>query len=78
VAEPNREVIAKINKLYFTNFIVLWTARRDKLIPVTIQWARKNGVCFHAISNHKCACDLMIDDKAVRPDELVGGEAEKV
>lgn len=69
-ATPIPDYIDKVNKLYFTNFIVIYTARRDKMIPSTLQWLRRNGVLFHAISNLKCPADLYIDDISKRPEEL--------
>jgi hypothetical protein len=67
---PNTKVINKVHKLYQTNFIVIYTARRDKLIPATLQWLRQNNVLYHAISNIKCSADIYVDDKCIRPEEL--------
>jgi uncharacterized HAD superfamily protein len=69
-ALPRIPIIDKINELSKTNFIVIWTARRDHLIPATLKWLRMNGVTFHAISNNKTPCDTYIDDRAMRPEEL--------
>lgn len=62
-AKPRQEVIAKAKEEYNHNFIVIYTARRDNLIPATIKWLRMHGVPFHAISNNKMAADWYIDDK---------------
>lgn len=67
---PNTPVKNKVNKLYQTNFIVVYTARRDNLIPATLQWLRQNNVMYHAISNHKCSADIYVDDKSIKPEEL--------
>lgn len=69
-AKPNLSVIKKVNELAKEGFIVIWTARRDKLIPATMQWCRKNGVIFHAISNHKAPADIYIDDNCINVADL--------
>ena len=67
---PNTKVKNKVNRLYQTNFIVIYTARRDKLIPATLQWLRQNNVMYHAISNIKVPADIYCEDKSIRPEEL--------
>ena len=62
-AKPILKNIERVNKLHKTNFIVIYTARRDFLIEATLKWLRKNGVEFQAISNKKMSADLYIDDK---------------
>ena len=69
-ATPNISFIQKVNELYLINFIVIYTARRDHLLPSTLQWLRINGVMFHAISNNKMAADLYIDDRAIHPRDI--------
>lgn len=69
-ALPKQNIINKVNKLYQYNFIVIYTARRDRLIPATLQWLRQNNVMYHAISNIKCSADIYCDDKSIRPEEL--------
>lgn len=71
VAEPRPEVIERVNQLYLTNFIVIYTARRDELIPATLVWLRKNGVRFNALSNNKCGGELLIDDKCVNVEDFI-------
>lgn len=63
-ATPNKKVIDKVNKQYQKDFIVIYTARVDELIVPTLEWLRKNGVKFHAISNNKIPANLYLDDKA--------------
>jgi uncharacterized HAD superfamily protein len=78
-AVPRNDIIDKINELSKHNFIVIWTARRDFMIPATLKWLRKNGVTFHAISNNKTPFDCFCDDRAIRPnelDKLIKGEKE--
>lgn len=69
-AKPNNKIIGKINELYKVNFIVIYTARRDHLIPATLRWLRRNGVYFHAFSNNKTSADIYIDERAIKPSEL--------
>lgn len=69
-AIPNNELIERVNYLYQRNFIVIWTARRDNLIPATLEWLRRNNVRYHSISNLKCSGDLYIDDKAMRSESF--------
>jgi uncharacterized HAD superfamily protein len=54
--------IDRVNKLYKTDFIILYTARQNYLISATLEWLEKNNVHFHAISNHKIPLDCLIDD----------------
>ena len=69
-AVPNTSVINKINKMGLEGYIIIWTARRDHLIPATMEWCRRNGVHFQAISNNKSAGDLMVDDLAINVRNL--------
>jgi uncharacterized HAD superfamily protein len=68
-AIPRQDIIDRVNRLYRENFIVIFTARRDHLIPATLKWLRMNNVQFHAFSNFKCTGDCYIDDKAVKPED---------
>lgn len=69
-AKPVQRVVDAVNKLHLSNFIVIYTARRDGLIPASLEWLRRNGIHFHAFSNIKCAADVYIDDRAVHPDNI--------
>ncbi len=66
-ATPNMKVVELARKLDMGNIIIIYTARRDNLIPATLQWLRKHGVPFFAISNNKMYADVYIDDKAFNP-----------
>jgi len=70
-AEPLQVNIQKVNKLSKLNFIVVWTARRDDLIPATLKWLRRNDVVFHAVSNNKSPADVYIDDKLIKMEEVM-------
>ena len=69
-ATPRREFIEKVNKLYDQNFIVIYTARRHKLIPASLDWLDRNGVKYHAISNKKIPLFVYIDDKALHINDI--------
>lgn len=71
-AEPRQEVIDKVNEIYLRHFIVIYTARRDELIPATIKWLRKHEIMFHAISNNKIPTDVgYVDDKSISIEEFL-------
>lgn len=68
-AKANTKVIDLINKLYDNKFIIIYTARRDKLIPVTMEWLRRNNIRYHAISNLKTP-GFYIDDKCLNVNDI--------
>lgn len=70
-AEPIEENIKKVNKLSKSNFIIIWTARNDSLIPSSLKWLRKHGVNFDAISNNKPPASFYVDDKAITLNRLL-------
>ncbi len=69
-ATPNDQMINTINELSKIHHIVVYTARKDSLIPATLQWLRRFEVKFNAISNTKMAADVYIDDKAIHVDDV--------
>jgi hydroxymethylpyrimidine pyrophosphatase-like HAD family hydrolase len=75
-AKPNREAIAKINKLFDEgNTIVYWTGRGKTTgidwSVLTGQQLTEWGCKFHdLIMNQKPAYDLLIDDKSKRIEEI--------
>mgnify|MGYP001617860987 FL=1 len=70
-AKPNKAVIEKVNKLYQENFIILYTARRDELIPATLEWCRRNNVLWHGWSNKKIGAEVYLDDKALNVKDFI-------
>ncbi|MAF24732.1 hypothetical protein CL634_04070 [bacterium] len=86
LAEPNQENIAKINKLYDEGwYVVYWTARGGSQKSISLgkcyyefTWRQLEswGCKFHDLSTGskgkyiKPACDLVVDDKAKRIEEL--------
>lgn len=69
-AEPCEKTIQIVNSLSMENFIIIWTARRDSLIPATLHWLRMQGVRFEAISNNKMVADVYVDNKMKSLEEL--------
>ena len=86
LAEPNKENVAKINKLYDEGwYVIYWTARGGSQKSRSLgkcyyefTWSQLEswGCKFHDLSTGskgkyiKPACDLVIDDKAKRIEEL--------
>lgn len=68
-ATPNVRVINKVAKEYREGFVVVYTARKDELIPSTLEWLRRNNVRYHAISNIKIPAEIYIDDKAINVND---------
>lgn len=65
-ATPKKDFIEQVNRLSDQgHFIVVYTARRDHLMPASLEWLRKHGVKYHAISNTKIPLDYYVDDKSV-------------
>lgn len=73
-AEPRQEVIDKVNSLRNV-WIIIYTARRDELIPASIRWLRRHNVCYHAISNIKIpSCVGYVDDNSITINAFLKGE----
>ena len=80
-AEPSKENIAKINKMYDEGWrIIYWTARgsvsRKDYTEFTLSQLKSWGCKFHELNTgltgryRKPAHDLLIDDKAKRIEEI--------
>ena len=69
-AKPKMEMVAKVNELSLRDYIIIYTARQDFLIPATLAWLRKHGVIFHAISNNKIP-GVQVDDRCLYPDAFL-------
>lgn len=61
-ANPIQKMIDKVNRLYKTDFIIIYTARQNYLISNTLEWLDTHNVRYHAISNHKIPLDFLIDN----------------
>ena len=71
-ATPNQEMIEKMEEIFHKWYIVISTARRmDRLAVPTLKWLYANHVPFNGIDFRKTACDILIDDKAFRPEEFL-------
>jgi len=72
-AEPIEGMIQKVNQLSAEgNFIIIYTARKDSMIPATLKWLRQHNVDFDAICNNKMVADAYIDDKNRTFEEVLG------
>jgi len=73
-AVPIRKNIDKINKLYYNNTIVYWTARGTgsgiDWREVTERQFEEWGVLYHDLRFGKPIYDLFIDDKNISSDEF--------
>ena len=63
-AVPIPSKVRKVNKLYETNYIIIYTARRNHLVEATLNWLKKHDIHYHAFSNHKIPFDIYLDDDA--------------
>lgn len=72
-AEVNKKSRSKIRELYKNHFIVIYTARRDHLLPATLEWLRRNSIPFHAISNNKIP-GWIVDDCCTNIRDLTGSK----
>ena len=66
-AKPIQKNIDMVNKLYKSDFVIIYTARQNWLMTATFDWLDKHGVYYHAVSNRKTPFDLVIDDVARKP-----------
>lgn len=72
-AEPNQDVIDKVNSLKNV-WIIIYTARADHLLPATVKWLRMNNVKYHAISNIKIPAGMgYVDDHSVTIEQFLKG-----
>lgn len=64
--------------------IILWTCRDDDLLEAAIDWCDEHGLIFDAINKNygkvragtgrkKIVADIYIDDRAMKPDEVLEG-----
>jgi len=72
-ATPVQKMIDRVLELYSEHFILIFTARRDHLIPASLEWLRRNNIKYHAISNQKSPADVYVDDRAITFEEFLNG-----
>ena len=70
-AKPNQKIINWVARKSRGNFIIIYTARRDDLIPDTLRWLRRHNVRFDAISNNKMVADIYIDDRNLTIEQVL-------
>jgi hypothetical protein len=70
-AEPVTEVANKVNELWLKHWIVIYTARRDDLVPATFEWLRRNNIRWHFFTNQKTPGGYYVDDKNLSIDDFV-------
>jgi len=71
--EPIQEMIDLVWKLYTSGaHIIIFTARPIRHTAITYAWLDKYGVPYHGLMMcRKPGADLYVEDKAIRPEELV-------
>lgn len=70
-APPIPDNIAKINELFENgNKIIIYTARHQEDLDVTMKWLKDNGVKFHKLVCGKLRADFYIDENSLRMENL--------
>ena len=86
LGEPNMPLIRYLQKQKETGSrIILWTCRAGKPLADALLWCENQGLSFDAINDNlpeivelygnnsrKITCDIYIDDRNMKLDELVG------
>ena len=52
-ATPKMKYVREAQKVYKDSIVFIYTARRDFLIPATLEWLHKNNIRWHWFSNIK-------------------------
>lgn len=63
-ATLNKKNARMVEEYYLNDYVIVYTARRDELLPATLKWLRINNIRYHAISNLKIPASIYFDDKA--------------
>lgn len=69
-ATPNQKMIDWVNDKYKTDFIIIYTARRNDLYQPTIDWLAKYGVKYHATQFQKTPGVIVDLDSINKVEEL--------
>lgn len=64
-ATPKQDVIDKVNELYGSNCIIIYTARVEELRTATEYWLKAHKVHYNALRMDKLSCDVLLDDRTV-------------
>jgi len=71
-ATPNKKIINKLNELYDKGFIInIFTSRWDLFKEQTTTWLENNGIKYNELHMNKPFYDFILDDKALRPNEII-------
>lgn len=83
-APPKRDVITWVNELHAAGiYVIIFTARgmhscngdvemiEQRFRHITTRWLERHGVMFDRLVFGKPSADVYLDDKGLRPDELV-------
>lgn len=75
VEEPNEAVAEWVRQQYYEgNMIVVWTARPWSQASTIAARMTEWEIPYHGIRCEKGGAGLYVDDKSVRPDEVVSGD----
>ena len=86
LGEPNLPLIQYLKQQQsLGNKLILWTCRAGKPLEDATRWCLEHGLIFDAINDNlpeiielygnnsrKITCDIYIDDRNMKPEELVG------
>ena len=68
---PNKFMIDWVNKMYDKGYVIfLFTSRSDLFQSHLKEWLKENHVKYHYYIMGKPYYDMIVDDKAIRPDEI--------
>jgi len=69
--EPNLEMIELVNKLYEKGYVIyIFTSRNNMFQKQIKKWLEKYNVKHDYFITDKPFYDYIVDDKAIRPEEL--------
>ena len=75
VLRPNKEMVMRVQELYFSgHIIIIWSARLWSNATLIAAWLIQNDIGFHGIMLGKGGSDCYIDDKAIHVDDFIKGE----
>ena len=72
-ATPRLDMIEAVNEIGFNKHIIIWTARRSKLLGATEIWLTRHGLNYHAVDNKKNPWGVYIDDRALNAEDFLKG-----
>ena len=69
-AEPNIKMVEIVQELFKKNTIIIYTARKDELLPATVKWLRAHDIPHFGVCNEKRPYDVYVDDKAINTEDF--------